>query len=105
MLRRAIRNLLDNAHKHGEPPVGIDIKAHDFDVSIQISDAGEGIEEDHREHVFEPFYRAPGRQNVQGYGLGLALVRQIAESHGGSVRLAQNGPTKSTIELILPRLS
>ena len=85
LLRRAIRNLLDNAHKHGEPPVALNIKALDFDVCIQISDSGDGIAEDHRDHVFEPFYRAPGRQNVQGYGLGLALVRQIAETHGGRV--------------------
>ena len=105
LLRRAIRNLLDNAHKHGEPPVALNIKALDFDVCIQISDSGDGIPEDHRDHVFEPFYRAPGRQNVQGYGLGLALVRQIAETHGGRVHLTQNGPTKSTVELVLPRLS
>ncbi|MEP0944675.1 MAG: HAMP domain-containing sensor histidine kinase [Rhizobiaceae bacterium] len=105
LLRRAIRNLLDNAHKHGEPPVSIRIRPGNFDVSIQISDSGEGIAEDQHEQVFEPFYRAPGRQNVEGYGLGLALVRQISETHGGKVRLIKNGLTKSTVEIVLPRLS
>jgi signal transduction histidine kinase len=105
LLRRAIRNLLDNAHKHGQPPVSINITANPMDVRLQISDAGNGIAEDQREQVFEPFYRAPGRQNVDGYGLGLALVRQISETHGGTVRLLDNGPTRSTVEISLPRLS
>jgi signal transduction histidine kinase len=105
LLRRALRNLLDNAVKHGAPPVNLDIAAHDDCVVIQVSDNGPGIAEAQRDQVFEPFFRAPGKQNVEGFGLGLALVRQIAEAHGGSVSIRSDGPTASTIEINLPRLS
>ncbi|MEP1208915.1 MAG: ATP-binding protein [Rhizobiaceae bacterium] len=104
LLRRAIRNLLDNAHKHGEPPISLAIQTSPARVIIEVSDAGPGIDESQREQVFEPFYRAPGKQNVEGYGLGLALVRQIAEAHHGTVRILNDGPTKSTIQINLPRL-
>jgi len=105
LLRRALRNLLDNAVKHGAPPVNLDIAAHEDCVVIQVSDNGPGIAEAQRDQVFEPFFRAPGKQNVEGFGLGLALVRQIAEAHGGSVSIRSDGPTASTIEINLPRLS
>ena len=103
LLRRAIRNLLDNAHKHGEPPVQIAINSDSDRVRIQVSDTGTGIAEAQREQVFEPFYRAPGKQNVEGYGLGLALVRQISQAHGGDVKILTDGPTRSTIQISLPR--
>ncbi len=105
LLRRAIRNLLDNAHKHGQPPVQLVVSADTERVRLQVADSGSGIAESQREQVFEPFYRAPGRQNVEGYGLGLALVRQIAEAHGGEVKIVHDGPSKSTIEINLPRLA
>ena len=59
-----------------------------------------------RERVFQPFYRAsgtqPGTQNVQGYGLGLPLVRQIAETHGGSVAISPPVDGRSSISVTLP---
>jgi len=54
---------------------------------IQVCDNGNGIAAEERERIFEPFYRPAGSREKEGsYGLGLALVRQIAERHGGSVR-------------------
>lgn len=105
LLRRALRNLLDNAYKHGTPPVDIQISGRPDRVVIQVSDAGPGIEDSQRDRVFEPFYRAPGKQNVEGYGLGLALVRQIIQSHGGAVSIIGDGPTASTVEINLPAAS
>lgn len=84
LLRRAIRNLLDNAHKHGRAPVTLTIEDGPI-VKIIVEDSGNGIPEAQLSKIFEPFHRAPGKQNVDGYGLGLALVRQIAEAHGGHV--------------------
>lgn len=104
LLRRAIRNLLDNAKKHGLPPIELTITTNQQQIYISVSDKGPGIEESQRQQVFEPFYRAPGKQNVEGYGLGLALVRQIAQAHGGDVKILSDGPTRSTIQISLPRL-
>ena len=100
LLRRAIRNLIDNGFKHGEAPVGVSIRIDRNMAIVSIMDAGPGIADEQREAVFEPFYRGPGKQNVEGYGLGLALVRQIVQAHGGKVCVVSGG--KSKVEFTLP---
>ena len=86
LLRRLIRNLLENAVKHGRPPVAVTVARRGDGVEIVVSDGGAGIAAAERERVFEPFYRPAGsREASGGWGLGLTLVRQIAERHGGSV--------------------
>lgn len=100
LLQRLVRNLVENAHKHGKSPVRIDIRATPAQVTFTVSDGGRGIPEAERENVFQPFYRVQGEQKVQGYGLGLPLVQRIAEAHGGSVSI-QPGP-QSAISLTFP---
>ena len=79
LLRRLIRNLLENAVKHGRPPIRIAVTRRDGKARIVVSDCGEGIAPAERERVFEPFYRPAGRgESSGGWGLGLSLVRQIA---------------------------
>lgn len=92
LLARLVRNLIQNALHHGVPPVLAEIR-HDGDgVEFAVRDHGPGIAEDERERVFEPFYRPSGHsEDTGGWGLGLALVRQIAHHHGASVR--QETPT------------
>ncbi len=86
LLRRMIRNLLENAVKHGRPPVLISVEGAGSGARVTVSDHGDGIAADERERVFEPFYRPAGRgESSGGWGLGLSLVRQIAERHGGRV--------------------
>jgi len=102
LLRRLVRNLLDNAHKHGAPPVEAAIESSPDAVALTVSDGGTGIAEGDREKVFQPFYRAPGKQNVRGYGLGLPLVRQIAEAHGGTVEILPPTESPSAIRVTLP---
>lgn len=102
LLRRLVSNLLTNAAKHGKPPIQVKLAADDIQVKMQIIDSGNGINQRDRSHVFEPFYRSAGKQNVEGFGLGLALVKQIAEAHGGAVKIL-DGP-KSAIEVSLPRI-
>ena len=86
LLRRLVRNLLENAVKHGRPPVRIAVTRIENTARVTVSDCGEGIAPAERERVFEPFYRPAGRsESSGGWGLGLSLVRQIAERHGGSV--------------------
>ena len=103
LLRRLIRNLIENAFKHGKPPVEVQIAAAEEQVSLAVVDRGNGIASSERENVFQPFYRAPGKQNVSGYGLGLPLVKQIAESHGGRVQIKDRETGGGcSIEVVLP---
>ena len=105
LLHRLLANLLENAHKHGVPPVFVELEADDDTVTLTVRDWGEGIAEKDREKVFRPFYRGADRQNVEGYGLGLPLVDQIARAHGGSVEIVPREEENSAIRVRLPRQS
>jgi signal transduction histidine kinase len=89
-LRRMLRNLFENARRHGGgAAIEADIEPRDGGgARIRVEDAGPGVPESERERIFAPFYRPPGtREGDQpGSGLGLALVRQIARRHGGDAR-------------------
>jgi signal transduction histidine kinase len=85
LLRRMIRNLVENAALHGKPPIDVTVEQRGRQALLCVSDRGPVIEESARERLFSPFYRIPGRLGPKGTGLGLALVRQIARRHGGDV--------------------
>ena len=100
LLRRLLRNLLENAVRHGAPPVELDVAtAPDGSIHLAVHDHGGGIAEAERARVFEPFYRPAGiGESAGSWGLGLSLVKQIAERHGGSVRcVAREGGGTSFI--------
>jgi signal transduction histidine kinase len=99
LLRRMIRNLLENAKRHGKPPVQVDLRRAPDKVELSVCDHGTGVPVAERERLFEPFHRLPGATG--GAGLGLSLVRQIAERHGGSVRVHANaaGGACITVEI------
>jgi len=100
LLRRLVRNLLDNASRHGAPPIDIEVARRGREAVLAISDAGPGIAAGERERAFEPFRRGDGmRQQAGGAGLGLALVRQIARRHGGDAAVAATG---ASIVVTLP---
>lgn len=99
LLRRLLRNLLDNASHHGKPPIAVAVRSDGGGVLLDVSDAGPGIPVADRERVFEPFRRAAGSRMRTGSGLGLTLVRQIARSHGGDVAITGPG---SRIAVRLP---
>ncbi len=107
LLRRMIRNLLENALRHGgdrdSVRVGLSREAASGLVRLSVCDRGPGVPQDERERIFEPFYRARGASEKSGgVGLGLALVRQIARHHGGdAVCLAHEGGG-SCFEVSLP---
>lgn len=91
MLRRLIRNLLDNAHRYaaGTPVEATVEPCIPQGARLCIADRGPGIPSWERDRIFEPFYRPTGLHTTTdggGVGLGLALVRQIARHHGGEVR-------------------
>lgn len=87
LLSRLVRNLVQNALRHGEPPVEITVHRAAGFAELAVKDHGPGVREGEDERVFEPFYRPGGHgESAGGWGLGLALVRQIAARHGGVVR-------------------
>ena len=102
LLQRMLRNLIENALKHGAPPVDVKLDSTQKFAIITVSDNGNGISEADIDKVFEPFYRGSGQQNKNGYGLGLPLVKQIAEAHNGSVELVPKIELKSAIQIKLP---
>ena len=84
LLRRLLRNLLENARRHGVPPTRVQLsRGDDGGARIIVSDEGRGLPADQCERLFAPFYRRNGANDQVGTGLGLALVRQIARRHGG----------------------
>lgn len=101
LLRRLLRNLLENARKYGAPPIEVRIRREGDVVRLTVADGGAGIPEAERERVFEPFYRRAGVRDNVGAGLGLALVRQIARRHGGEVR-CEGWEGGSCIVVMLP---
>ncbi len=105
-MRIVLHNLLDNAVKFTPPGGAIDIGLHRNGESARlvVQDTGCGIRHDQLERVFERFHRGDGPQHVGGTGLGLALVKELVEAHGGSVRAESDGEGKGarfTVELPL----
>jgi signal transduction histidine kinase len=86
LLRRLLRNLLENARRHGAPPTQVRIARVAAFAVITVWDNGRGVPQSEVEAVFLPFYRSKEAASSSGAGLGLALVRQIATRHGGDAR-------------------
>lgn len=93
LLRRLIRNLLENGQRHGEKDVSLMICVNSENVLIEVADRGPGVPAGEFERIFEPFYKSSqASERHGGVGLGLSLVRSIARQHGGSVKcLARDG--------------
>jgi signal transduction histidine kinase len=85
LLRRMLRNLLENARRHGGDPVEVEVRrAPSGAAGVDVLDRGPGVSPDLAERIFEPFFRPPGAGGG-GAGLGLAIARQVARRHGGDV--------------------
>ncbi len=103
LLRRLVRNLLENARRHGGGSVvaAEARRAESGEAVVRVTNGGRPIPAHLRERIFEPFFRI-GTGTAGGAGLGLALVRRIAEHHGGRARLAASGPEGTVFEVALP---
>ncbi|UXH80400.1 HAMP domain-containing sensor histidine kinase [Roseateles amylovorans] len=104
LLRRALRNLLENARRYGGPQIEVKLRrAGATHVEVQVCDRGPGVPDAMRERIFEAFFRLPGHAEVSGgVGLGLNLVKQIALAHDGSVRCEAREGGGSVFTLSLP---
>jgi len=98
LLRRLIRNLIENAKHHGKPPVRVELRRENATAIIDVIDEGDGIPAAERERVFTPFHRLAS----EGSGLGLSLVRQIARLHGGDAVVAPRAGAANCLRVSLP---
>lgn len=106
LLRRLIRNLLENARRYSGPAdVELTLtKAKPGSIALSVGDRGPGVPAEERERIFEPFYRVRGASEWQGgVGLGLSLARQIAERHGARIActVRPDGGTLFTVQFEL----
>ena len=104
LLRHLVRNLFENARRHGGgTAIDASVSRDEAGALLRICDRGPGIPEAERERVFEPFYRtAAARETGKGVGLGLHLVKAIAQRHEATVRYRPNDPTGSCFLVRFP---
>ena len=103
LLRRALRNLLENARRYSQGEVSVRILRQHGQAEVRVCDHGPGVPVAQRERIFEPFYRLPGAsERSGGVGLGLALVRSIASRHSGTVHCEDHAGGGACFVLRLP---
>ena len=100
----AIYNLLDNAVKYTQGEVCITATENPLFSAVHIRDTGPGIPEEEQAKVFQRFYRGTEHAEEEGVGIGLYLVRQIAQGQGGYVKVRSQVGVGSTFSLYLPRM-
>ncbi len=109
LLRRMVRNLLENARRYGAAaPDGegivLSLRSENQQVLLTVCDNGPGVPPEYRERIFEPFFRLPGAsERVGGVGLGLSLVKSIVERHQGTVRCTERQGRGACFEVRLDR--
>ncbi|MFZ2306480.1 MAG: ATP-binding protein [Rhodoferax sp.] len=103
LLRRAVRNLLENARRHADGQATLTLSQDGTMACIRVCDHGPGVPQAFQERIFEPLYRLPGASERDGgVGLGLSLVKSIALRHGGSVRCSNQAGGGACFEIRLP---
>jgi signal transduction histidine kinase len=107
LLQRLLSNLVENACHYTPPgtPIAITVRQEREWLALRVRDEGPGVQPAEVEHLFERFYR--GTRGIEsghrGAGLGLSLVRQIAEAHGGRIGIASFVGVGTTVTILLPR--
>jgi two-component system osmolarity sensor histidine kinase EnvZ len=102
LLERALANLVDNALKHGRPPVRLRVSAQADEAIVEVEDGGAGIAADARAPLLQAFARGDASRAQPGTGLGLAVVRQVVERLGGRIEF-DAAPQPACVRLRLPR--
>ena len=100
-----IENLCMNAIKHGakERPVKVSVLEHDGGAVLEVQNEGPPIPEDIQASLFEPYQRGPTQQaRSKGWGLGLTIVKGIAEAHGGKIMVSSNAEEGTVFRVLLP---
>jgi len=107
LLQRAFDNVLQNALDHTPPgqPVIISLKTAGQKLVVGITDAGPGVPDNTLSHLFEPFYRADKSRGGEGWGLGLAIARDILGLHDGRIEAFNGDQSGLVVNLSLPIFS
>lgn len=104
LLRRAVRNLLENAGRYADGETILQMGVDGAVVYIRVCDSGPGVAEMFQTRIFEPFYRLPGASERDGgVGLGLALVKSISHRHGGTASCSNRPEGGACFEIRLPK--
>ena len=105
LLRAMLANAIDNALKFSSEPVEVIANRHEDEIWLEVIDLGPGIPIELRDRVFTAFYRSPdARTGTQGHGIGLALIRHVAEVHGGNCEFVEQ-PRGARLRIHLPSWS
>jgi signal transduction histidine kinase len=104
-LGELLDNLLDNAVRYSPPgtTVTAEVDATTDGFAVAVRDTGPGISPEEVQHIFEPFYRGKAQKSIPGTGLGLPIVKRIAEAHGGRVEVKTTLGEGSEFRVLLPR--
>jgi two-component system phosphate regulon sensor histidine kinase PhoR len=104
LLEVVVGNIVDNALRHGGigAAVSVAVRGRAGEVEVVVTDDGVGIAPEHLPHVFERFYRGEASRAGPGTGLGLAVVKHIAETYGGRVSADSTPGAGTTVRLVLP---
>ena len=102
-LRRALRNVLDNAERHAASDVAVSVHEAGAHIEVVIADDGAGIPAEHRDRIFERFGRIDDARTRDGAstGLGLAITREIVEAHGGAITVEECVPDGAGARFVL----
>ena len=104
LIANVLGNLIENAVKYSEPEADIEvsIRSDEHFTIVSVKDNGIGIDRKYQKKIFEQFYRIPGTQHKNGYGIGLALVKYAVRAHGGTIRVESELGKGSTFTFTLP---
>jgi two-component system, OmpR family, sensor kinase len=101
-LEQALGNLVDNALRHGSGPVRLEAERRDGEVTLRVSDEGDGFPPSFLPHAFERFGRADEARSRGATGLGLAIVDAVARAHGATATAANRAGGGAVVSLVLP---
>jgi two-component system sensor histidine kinase MprB len=106
-IEQALANLLDNAVKYSDAikEVTVRVRSHRQAAIVEITDCGVGVAAADQERIFDRFYRASSARHRPGFGLGLPIVRDLVQAHGGRVDMASVPGRGSTFRISLPLAS
>jgi signal transduction histidine kinase len=106
LIWRVLANLISNALKYSpdDKPIVVSLDVQNDTVEIQVVDKGIGIPTEEQVQLFEPFFRASNATEKPGTGLGLTIVKQAIELHGGNIRIESATNAGTTFFVTLPLL-